>query len=383
MVDSPPVRSSSKTNQRGATLAGYALVLSTFTFVSLGAVEGLNSASDTYLTETSEDIAASRELAFYDELEEIPDATGDGGDTGEDEDDDATFEFEDSGQFQSPSDGLCMTVESDNKFRQRECDGSAEQQISVFKNEETGAFQLRVGDQCIGLENNLSTNGDDYLLQDCDDDNANQLFRRNEVDQTWESASNRDPVMCLDVTGGGGEGQVVHQWTCHGGDNQEWPDPSPYVPPIPDPPTPVITGEGIFVGPIPDGTDLSPNASYEDDDNVFVFTESVVVLTSDLDVGTATIPAGTTVCSYIVWYDPVSNNDVVTSIDFGDPILGGSLSSSDLQNTNMFAVDGVNYDYSRQWESDDEFNVSGSTLGITPYAVTNNADMLRVFTECG
>lgn len=351
--------------------------------VSLGAVEGLNSASSSYLTETSDDIAESRELALYDELEEIPDPTGSGGDTDEDDGEAPSFDLVDGGQFQSPSDGLCITLESDGKLRQRECDGSADQQISVYTNAESGQSQLRIGGQCVGLENHSSSNGDDYLVQDCDDDNLTQLFIRNETDQTWESASNRSPVMCLDVTSGGGEGNVLHQWTCHGGDNQEWPDPAPFVPPIPEPPTPTVTGEATFEGQIPDGTDFSPNADFEDNDNVFVFSESVVILDSDVTVGGVTMPAGTVVCTYIVWYDPVSNNDVAASIDFGAPILTGAQSTGDLEATDSFAAPGVTYDYSRRWESDDEFNVSGNTLSITPYAVANNADMLRVFTQCG
>jgi len=379
-VDEVPT---SKTTQRGATLAGYALILSAFTAMSLGAMEGLNTASETYLTETSEDIAESREISIYEELDEIPDPEGDGGDTDEDDEGEPTFELADGGQFQSPADGLCMTLEGDGKFRQRECDGSAEQQISVYTNPDTGSSQLRIGSDCIGLENNSSDYGDDYIVQDCDGDNPLQLFRRNEVDNTWESATNRDPVLCLDISGGGGEGHVLHQWGCHGGVNQEWPDPAPYVPPIPDPPTPTIGGEGSFEGGIPDGTDFSPDGAFEDDDTVFVFSESVIVLDADTTIDGTVVVAGTAVCSYIVWYDPVSNNDVAATIDFGAPIIGGARSSGELAASSDFAAPGVTYDYSRQWESDDEFNVSGNTLSITPYAVVGNADMLRVFTACG
>lgn len=375
------MRPSSK-SQRGAALTGYALILSAFTVLSLGAVEGLNSASSSYLNETSDDIAESRELALYDELDEIPDPTGGGEDTGEDDEGAPTYELADGGQFQSPADGLCMTLDSDGKFRQRDCDGSAEQQISVYTNPETGSSQLRIGGECIGLENNSSNNGDEYIVQDCDDDNPNQLFVRNEIDQTWESATNRSPVKCLDISGGGGEGSVIHQWDCHGGDNQQWPDPAPYVPPIPDPPTPTITGEGNFVGAVPDGTDFSPDGDFESDDTVFVFSESVIVLDSDTTIDGTVVPAGTAVCSYIVWYDPVSNNDVAATIDFGAPIIGGARSATELAASNEFAAPGITYDYSRAWEGDDEFVVSGNSLGITPYAVAGNADMLRVFTNC-
>jgi len=371
--------------QRGATLTGYALVLSAFTALSLGAVEGLNNASTSYLTETSDDIAQSRELAFYDELEEIPDPNGDGGDTSEDTTGDPDFILADGGQFQSPADGLCMTLDGDGKFRQRTCDGSAAQQISVFTNAETGSSQLRLGGQCIGLENNSANNSDPYQIQDCDGDNPMQLFRRNDTTQQWESATNRSPLKCLDINGGGGEGQIIHQWDCHGGSNQVWPDPAAYVPPVtlPTPPTPTVTGEATFVGSIPDGSDLSANGSFEDDDTVFVFEESVAILDSDLTVGGVTIPTGTTVCTYIVWYDPVTNADVSATIDFGAPVLAGAQDPSDLSGTSGFELPGITYDYSRAWESNDGFGVVGNTLSVTPNAVTGNADMLRVFTQCG
>lgn len=359
-------------------------MLSAFTVVALVSIEGLNSASTTYLNETSDDIASSRELAFYDELEEIDDGSGDGGDTGEDDTGATDFELADGGQFQSPADGLCMTLEGDGKFRQRACDGSAAQQISVYTNADTGSSQLRIGGQCIGLQNNSAAASDQYQVQDCDYDNPMQLFRRNDVTQQWESANNRSPVMCLDISGGGGDGHVIHQWGCHGGDNQIWPDPAPFVPPVTSPPDPSITGQGVFVGPIPDGTDFTPDGAYEDDANVFVFTESVVVLTGDLTVNGTTIPGGTTVCSYIVWYDPVSDNAVDVTIDFGAPVLAGAESTSDQQGTDMFAASGVDYqNYNRPWESGDGFDVSGNSLHVNPYAVTGNADMLRVLTDCG
>jgi hypothetical protein len=374
------------TAQRGAALTGYALVLAAFTAVSLAAIEGLNSASTSYLNETSSDIAESRELAFYDELEEIDSGSGGDGESGDDDDGALDYELTDSGQFQSPADGLCMTLESDGKFRQRPCSGAATQQVAVYTNAETGSTQLRIGGQCIGLEDNSSASETHYELQDCDTDNLMQLFRRNETTQQWESANNRSPVMCMDVFGGGGDGQVIQQYPCHSGDNQIWPDPSPYVPPVTAPPDPTITGGGIFGGPIPDGTSFVADGAYQDDDNVFVFSESVIVVSTDLDVGGDIIPGGTTVCSYIVWYDPAdptNGADTVATIDFGAPILTGAESTTELTDTSGFEASGITYDYSRVWESEDGFNVSGSSLSIDPNAVPGNADMLRVLTDCG
>jgi hypothetical protein len=253
----------------------------------------------------------------------------------------------------------------------------------VFTNDATGSSQLRIGGQCIGLSGNSPNNGDQYEVQDCDTDNPMQLFRRNDVTEQWESATNRSPLKCMDISTGGGEGHVIHQWDCHGGDNQIWPDPGPYVPPVTSPPDPVITGEGVFVGPIPDGTDFSADGAFEDDDNVFVFSESVVLLDSDMNVNGTVIPDGTTVCSYIVWYDPITTNDVVVTIDFGAPVLAGAESTGELDDTSQFEAPGIDYrSYDYPWEVDDGFNPSGNTLQLDPYAIDGNADMLRVFTDC-
>jgi len=371
----------SKKSQRGAALTGYAILLSSFTVVSIGAIQGLNDSSDAYLTETSVEIAAPRELQTYEEFEEIPNV-GDSGSGGIDDPVDFDFVFEEDGQFKSPSDDLCITLESDGRLRQRTCDGSAEQTIEVFTDNATKTSQLRIAGQCIGIAGNSENEGADYEIQPCDEENLKQLFRRNGT--RWESGSNRDPVMCLDVTGGGGDGNVLHQWGCHDELNQQWPDPAEFVPPTPTtPPTPVVTGEGVFVGQIPDGADLTPGGDYEDNDNVFIFQESVSILDNDVTVNGVTMPAGMQVCSYIVWYSPVSNSSVVASIDFGGPVLVGAFNQSQMSATNQFAQAGVTYSYNRGWENGDGFDVSGNTLSIDPYAVGNNGDMMRVFTQCG
>lgn len=364
-------------------MTGYAIVLSAFTALSLGAIEGLNQSSEAYLTNTSNEIAQPRDLGYYDELDVIPDL-GDGGGGGVDDPTDFDFEFHgEEGQFKSPADQLCITVEPDGRLRQRACDGSPEQKVEVFTDDATKTSQLKINGLCIGIVGDSEDEGADYEMQTCDEENLKQLFRRNGL--RWESGSNRDPVQCLDISGGGGEGNVLHQWGCHDQDNQDWPDPALYVPPTPTtPPTPLVTGGGIFVGPIPDGADLSPDADYEDNDNVFVFEESVQILDSDFVLDGTTIPAGTQVCSYIIWYSPVTNSDVVATIDFGAPILGGALSRSELEATAaQFGKPGVNYAYNRSWENNDGFGVNGNVLDIDPYAVSNNGDMLRVFTQCG
>ncbi len=375
----------SKKPQRGATLTGYALILSAFTVMSLGAVEGLNSASGTYLEETSGDIAAPRELSFYDEMEEIPEPDGDGGDTGENIEDAAQFDLADGGQVVGTREGYCVAAEADGRLRMRECDGALNQEIEVYLNSDSLQSQLRIGGKCIGVQNNSNSNGDPYILEDCDDDDASQLFNR--VGQEWQSVVFDSPQMCLD-SGGAGEGRALHQWTCgsetNPNANQQWADPAPYVPPFAGPPTPTITGQGTFVGAIPDGADFAPDGAFEDNDNLFIFTESVIELGSDLTVNGATIPAGTRVCSYIFWYDPVNSATVpTTTVDFGGTILAMAGTQAQMQATDQFGAPGVNYrDYNRPLEGGDVVGFSGSAATFNPYAVPGNADMARFFIDC-
>ena len=368
--------------QRGAALTGYALTLSAFVALSLASIQGLEARSSDFLEETGDNIGASREVSVYEEIEEIPESTGDGSSSGGvDDSGTSAFEFESAGQFQSVGTGMCIQADSSGKIVQEDCIGTAEQVISVYTNTETGTSQLRIDGECIGLLNDSSGSGDKYIIEACDEDDATQLYKRNGL--AWESATHRSPVMCMDITGASSApGTEIIQWSCHGGTNQQWADPAPYVPPTVTPPIPVVTGAGTFVGDVPDGADLSPDGAYEDNDQVFVFSEGATSLTSDLTVDGVTIPAGTVVCSYIVWYDPVSNNEVFTTIDFGAPVLAGAQSTEDLSGTAGFANPNATYDYSRAWESDDGFNASGNTLDIDPYAVVGNADMLRVFVDC-
>lgn len=370
---------SSKQSQRGATLASYALILSTFTALSLGAVEGLNSVSTTYLTETRTEIEEPRELGFSDGGEEIEAGTGGGSGGGGGGSTTGSYVFDDIGQFQNESGGGCMTVGSDDKLYQQPCDGSAEQEISVYTQD--GVSQLRIGARCVGVEGNASGRDADYIMQVCDSDNALQTFTRNDGNQRWESAGNIAPQMCLDFSMR--PSGIVHQWDCHDDPNQRWAEPAIYVPPFGGAPTPTGTGEVTVVGEIPAGADISPDGAFEDDDSVFVFTESSILLDNQTTIDGTVVPAGTIVCSYIVWYDPVSTNEVAGTIDFGAPVIGSAQSATELQNTSVFAVPGVTYAYDRSWEGSDGFDVSGNTVAVTPYAVPVNGDMMRVFTECG
>lgn len=154
-----------------------------------------------------------------------------------------------------------------------------------------------------------------------------------------------------------------------------------YVAPAPDP---VLTGDATYVGAPADGVQFAPNQEYRSDDELFVFYESALVLDASLTVAGITIPAGTSVCSYIVWYDPSFTTSVSATIDFGDPILAGAGRRSDLMATDQFAVPGVEYyNYNRPWYDGDTFSSVGSVGQFDAQAVGNNADMIRILTDCG
>lgn len=161
----------------------------------------------------------------------------------------------------------------------------------------------------------------------------------------------------------------------------EWTGGPGYLAPAP---TPSINGEATFVGAVPETTNFSPDQEYRSDDELFVFFESSQVLVSDLTVAGITIPAGTAVCSHIVWYDPSFTTNVSATIDFGAPILAGAGRTSELQATNQFAIAGVNYfNYNRPWYDSDSFSFSGAVGTFNARAINGNADMMRILTDCG
>lgn len=149
--------------------------------------------------------------------------------------------------------------------------------------------------------------------------------------------------------------------------------------------TPAIDGGATFEGATPEDTDFAPNRGYRSDDEFFVFFESSLILDANLTVAGVTIPAGTFVCSYLVWYDPASSRaSSSATIDFGNPVLVGAGRTSELQATDQFAAPGVDYfNYNRPWYDGDTFSFSGSEGYFTAIAIRNNADMIRILTDCG
>ena len=138
-----------------------------------------------------------------------------------------------------------------------------------------------------------------------------------------------------------------------------------------------------MVGPAPDGSEIRHNRDYESDTDIFIFTEGAVTLTADLVLHQGvTVPAGTRVCSYLFLFSPENNNGSTTlTVDLGAPVLGSAQTENQLDATNSFGNPNATYT-SKPWESNDGYVASGSSVTLTPNAVTGNADMIRVFTAC-
>lgn len=155
-------------------------------------------------------------------------------------------------------------------------------------------------------------------------------------------------------------------------------------PPPPTPPTPTITsGNGSYEGPMPNGADMTQNGPYDSDDTVFLLSEGTHTLTSDLTVGGTTIPAGTVVCSYYLHYSPASSSaGTSVTFDFGAPVLGAATSDRDLDDTDVFGADDVDYRGGRSMEDGDGFSISGTTVSAAPWAVGANQDDARIFVAC-
>ena len=97
-----------------------------------------------------------------------------------------------------------------------------------------------------------------------------------------------------------------------------------------------------------------------------------------------TIPAGTTVCSWLVRYETLTeglNSKVSPGIDFQSQILGIAYVRSGLNATSELALDGVSYS-SAGLEQGDRVEIAGSTISFSWTAGNASIDQARVVTDC-
>ncbi len=163
--------------------------------------------------------------------------------------------------------------------------------------------------------------------------------------------------------------------------------------PPPNPPIPF--GLGIRVVDAP-ATSLAEDQTEGDDVTIF-FESGPTVLAAPLDLETfapsdpmtsssdpqaVTIPAGTSVCTWFVHYDPVGT-DVATHVmdaDFGTPILGVAANYPALAATVGFGEPSVDYDAVDDLDVEDLVRIDGSEILIRH--LTGSADQARVFVGC-
>jgi hypothetical protein len=119
--------------------------------------------------------------------------------------------------------------------------------------------------------------------------------------------------------------------------------------------------------------------------NLYGFDEDQnIVLAADLvvNVGTSPLPAGTTVASHYIFFDPGPVETVVGTVDFDSDILGIITSTSALAASDFLANTGVNYlnPGARGLEGGDSVTISGPRQILFDVAASSPGDYVRVLT---
>ena len=132
------------------------------------------------------------------------------------------------------------------------------------------------------------------------------------------------------------------------------------------------------------------------DTEVFVWPEGVNTSVADLELRsftdgapvagdsseTTTLPAGTQVCSYLVHADPIGAATVFASeLDFGVVPLGFTLVTTDLEDTDEFALDGVDYQ-PEGLDPTDVVTVDGTVITIDLTSAADARDQIRIVIPC-
>ena len=121
----------------------------------------------------------------------------------------------------------------------------------------------------------------------------------------------------------------------------------------------------------------SPNLFGFDEDQNILLTAPLTV-----DVGTSPIPAGTTVASHYIFFDPGPAQHVIGTVDFDSPVLGILTTTSALASTDFLANTGVNYlnPGQRGLEPGDSVTIGGPTQILFDTTASSPGDYVRVLT---
>ena len=217
-----------RAGQRGATLTGYALIMSSMVVGSLVAIEGLEEGSTEVLEATGDTVGEARptraELA-----ESITEEDPDGEIEVPDPDPPATYNWQSDyvGIIETPQ-GFCVSDVS-GQVLTADCSTSAGSSLEFFDNADdaTDHVQLRVGGLCVTYLNDDQP----VALAACQNGNDDQLWLQT---PSGNLANAGQPGQCLDVNNSqsGSAGAQLLAWGCHGNPNQTFIFPGPYVPPV-------------------------------------------------------------------------------------------------------------------------------------------------------
>lgn len=141
------------------------------------------------------------------------------------------------------------------------------------------------------------------------------------------------------------------------------------TPPLPNPfGAPNSVGNDTFQSP-----DLF---GFDEDQNILLATPLVV------DVGSSPIPAGSTVASHYIFFDPGPSQHIVGTVDFDSDVLAIITSTGNLAASDFLANTGVNYlnPGQRGLEAGDVVTISGARQISFDTVASSPGDYVRVLT---
>ncbi len=121
----------------------------------------------------------------------------------------------------------------------------------------------------------------------------------------------------------------------------------------------------------------SPNLFGFDEDQNILLTAALTV-----DVGANPIPAGTTVASHYIFFDPGPTQHVIGTVNFDSDVLAVITSTTHLAASDFLANTGVNYlnPGNRGLEAGDSVTISGAKQILFDTTASSPGDYVRVLT---
>jgi hypothetical protein len=121
----------------------------------------------------------------------------------------------------------------------------------------------------------------------------------------------------------------------------------------------------------------TPNLYGFDEDQNIVLSAPLVV-----DVGSSPLPAGSTIASHYVFFDPGPSQSIVGTVDFDSDVLAIITGRANLANSDFLANTGVNYlnPGARGLEGGDLVTISGPRQILFETSASTPGDYVRVLT---